>query len=172
MRVFALLVLSALSLPAVASEVAPTPEAAPPEAVGADADGRLRLTAEEVRLKRRVGPTLDEAAREELALLGGAVKCAAELSVSARGRVTEVTANCAGPALTAAAVDAIGRWRYAPHEVDGEAVPFVSEVRLSFQTTRHVHATRAAGTRGPSPRPGATSVPPSGDRDAGPFRGR
>lgn len=171
MRVFALLALSALSLPAVASEVAPTPEAAPPEAVGAEADGRLRLTAEEVRLKRRVAPTLDEAAREELALLGGAVKCVAELSVSARGRVTEVTANCAGPALTAAAVDAIGRWRYAPHEVDGEAVPFVSEVRLSFQTSRRVHTTRAAGTRGPS-RPGATSVPPSGGRDAGPFRGR
>ena len=83
MRVFALLALSALSLPAVASEVAPTPEAAPPEAVGPDADGRPRLTAEEVRLKRRVAPTLDDAARAELDQLGGAVKCAAELSVSA-----------------------------------------------------------------------------------------
>jgi protein TonB len=55
-----------------------------------------------------------------------------EATVDERGRVTDVNALRAHPALRHAAVDAVRQWRYQPLVLNGIATPFVLTVTVSF----------------------------------------
>lgn len=92
--------------------------------------GRGEAVLGQVRPLRVVKPRFPPAA---LALGLPEVRCVADVRIDARGRPTEVSVDGCPVVYRQAVVDAMGRWRFEPATIDGEAVPARFRQPFRFQ---------------------------------------
>ena len=112
------------------------PPPPPPAGVGAPerASGPVRVGGDVRAPQRLVGtppvyPAMAIAARiEGLVIL--------EALIDERGRVSQVKVTKSVPLLDAAALDAVGSWRYTPTRLNGMAVPVLMTVTVTFALQR------------------------------------
>ncbi len=83
---------------------------------------------QESKLLRRVEPVYPELAREA----GIAMTVYLEVTVNEHGEVTNVRVIRGHRLLDQAAIDAVKQWLYAPTYLNGQAIPVVTTVALSF----------------------------------------
>lgn len=83
-------------------------------------------------LLERVEPEYPEAARRQR--IQGPVVL--NVLVGADGLVQEVSVISGDPQLTKAATDAVGKWRFNPHQLKGKAVEFETRITVNFAIPR------------------------------------
>lgn len=127
-------------VPAVSNGAAPAPPpvvgtdvqvlAPPPEAKTPAAEPAVRRTGRVVaaKLVRGGSPTYPQLARQMK--VSGVVKL--EIQVAADGRVVTAKAISGHPVLAAAAMEAARKWTYTAATMDGQAIPSITQVDISF----------------------------------------
>ncbi len=95
-------------------------------------------------LIKRVEPAYPQLAK--LGRVSGQVTLMVE--IGANGKVEEVRVVSGHPLLLQAAMDAVKKWRYRPHQLDGQAVEFDTQVELSFVLDAAPAASQSATPKG------------------------
>jgi protein TonB len=111
--------------PALVAAGEPDPEPVPPKRIKVAAD------VQEAQLLVMIRPDYPRTAK--MARIQGVVHLTAV--IDREGKITELKVREGHPLLASAALTAVGKWRYRPTLLDGDAVEVTTEIIVNFRLT-------------------------------------
>lgn len=116
--------------PAEAEAEAEAPPAEAPPAEAAADDGYVALNMDKVAIKRRSQPYFSYKSGQKYP---ARCECTVTIYVNERGKPERAESTCDDARYERASTKAGMKWRFKPHQVDGVATPFKTELRLKYE---------------------------------------